>query len=89
MSDTKEIINKILIKQFGNFLNDESDIDPGNTLEDLNADSLDIIEVIMFIEDAFDIEIHDDNIEGFSIKTISGIYEYVDGLIENSKNNSV
>ena len=81
MIDTKSIINKILIKQFGNHLKDESDINPDNTLEDLGADSLDIVEVIMFIEEELDIEIHDDNIDEFSAKTISGIYECVEGLM--------
>lgn len=45
-------------------------------MEDLDADSLDAVEIIMAIEDAFDIEIPDEMAE--SIKTIGDIIDYVE-----------
>jgi len=48
-------------------------------IEDLDADSLDAVEVIMAIEDEFDIEIDDEDAEGF--KSIGDIVNYVNSKI--------
>ncbi len=47
--------------------------------EDLGADSLDVVEMLMSVEDEFGIEIPDDPIEG--LKSIGTVVEY----IENNK----
>ena len=44
--------------------------------DDLNADSLDAVEVIMALEEEFDIEIPDEEAENF--KTIGDIVEYIE-----------
>ena len=46
-----------------------------NIVRDLDADSLDIVELLMTIEDEFDIEIPDEEIE--NIKTIGDLTEYI------------
>ena len=51
------------------------DITADTTLEDLNADSLDVVEVIMALEDAFNLSIPDEEAE--QIKTVGGLAEYV------------
>jgi acyl carrier protein len=43
---------------------------------DLNADSLDVVEVLMCIEDEFGVEIPDEEIE--NIKTIGNLVEYIE-----------
>ncbi len=43
---------------------------------DLGADSLDVVELLMAIEDEFDIEIPDDKIE--VIKTIGDLVKYIE-----------
>jgi acyl carrier protein len=43
---------------------------------DLNADSLDVVEVLMSIEDEFGVEIPDEEIE--NIKTIGNLVEYIE-----------
>lgn len=43
--------------------------------DDLNADSLDAVELIMSIEDEFDIEISDD--EAQNLRTIGDIVNYI------------
>jgi acyl carrier protein len=48
-------------------------------IDDLDADSLDAVEVIMAIEDEFDIEIDDEDAEGF--KSIGDIVDYVNSKI--------
>lgn len=44
--------------------------------EDLHADSLDVVDLIMEIESAFDIEIPDSDVE--NIKTVGDIVNYVE-----------
>ena len=45
-------------------------------MDDLDADSLDAVEIVMSIEDEFGIEIPDEDAEGF--KSIGDIVSYVD-----------
>lgn len=45
-------------------------------MEDLEADSLDAVEVIMALEDEFGIEIPDEEAEHF--KTIGDIYKFIE-----------
>lgn len=48
-------------------------------VEDLRADSLDMVEIVMRIEDELEIEIPDEDVEG--IKTIGQAIEYVAGKV--------
>lgn len=43
--------------------------------DDLGADSLDVVEMLMSIEDEFEIEIPDEKIEG--LKTVGQVVEYI------------
>ena len=43
--------------------------------DDLNADSLDVVELLMSIEDEFEVEIPDEEIE--NLKTIGDVVEYI------------
>lgn len=43
--------------------------------EDLGADSLDVLELIMAIEEEFDIEIHDD--AAYKIKTVQNASDFI------------
>ena len=47
-----------------------------NIATDLGADSLDVVEILMAIEDEFDIEIPDSEIE--NIRTIGELVEYIE-----------
>ena len=57
-----------------------SDITMDTTLEDLGADSLDVVEVIMALEDEFDIEISDEVAE--NISTVGDLVEYIKAHVE-------
>lgn len=48
--------------------------------EDLGADSLDIVDLIMSVEEEFDLEIPDDQIE--NIKTVGDVVKYIEENIE-------
>lgn len=43
--------------------------------EELNADSLDVVELLMSIEDEFEVEIPDEEIE--NLKTVGDVVEYI------------
>lgn len=43
--------------------------------DDLNADSLDLVEMVMTLEDEFGIEIEDEDVE--NIKTVNDAVEYI------------
>ena len=63
-------------------LADQLSIDPESLtmetdmLNDLDADSLDVVDVVMSLEDEFGIEIPDDAIEG--IRTVGDLVKYVE-----------
>lgn len=52
-----------------------------SSLSSLGADSLDTIEIIMRLEEKFDIAINDEDI--ISIKNVKGIIDYCNLLISN------
>jgi acyl carrier protein len=55
---------------------DIAEITPeASILDDLGADSLDVVELVMSLEDAFDIEVPDEEVE--SMRTIGDIQQYV------------
>ena len=48
--------------------------------DDLGADSLDLVDLIMAVEDEFDIEIPDEDVE--NIQTIGDIVNYIDEKVK-------
>ena len=58
---------------------DKEQITTETRFEDLNADSLDVVEVIMALEQEFDLEIPDEEVE--QIKNIGAVVEYIQANI--------
>ena len=55
---------------------DKEMVTPGaNIVDDLGADSLDVVELVMALEEAFDTEIPDEEAE--KIRTVEDIFEYM------------
>lgn len=54
---------------------DQADLTDNTSFDDLNADSLDVVEVIMALEEEFDIEIPDEDAE--KIRTVGDVIEYI------------
>lgn len=68
-----EKITKIVVEQLGV---EESEVKPeASFIDDLGADSLDIVELIMALEDEFEIEIPDSVAE--KISTVGDALEYI------------
>lgn len=72
-----DVIKGMIIDQLG-VSDDELQLET-NLMKDLEADSLDAVEIIMAIEDEYDIEIPDEDAERF--QTIGDIVSYVEKAI--------
>lgn len=71
--DTLSKVKKIIIEQLGV---DEAEVNPtSHFVDDLNADSLDLVELIMSLEEEFGMEIADDEAE--KIRTVQDAVEYI------------
>jgi len=68
-----ERVHALVCEQLGV---DRGDVRPdANILDDLGADSLDVVELVMAIEEAFDLEIPDEDVE--VMRTIADVETYV------------
>ena len=51
-----------------------------NITDDLGADSLDIVDLVMSLEEEFDVEVPDEEVE--SIKTVGDIVKFIESHVE-------
>jgi acyl carrier protein len=72
-------VSAIIVEQLG--VSKEELAPEASFIDDLGADSLDIVELVMAMEEEFDIEIPDDDAE--KIQTIKDVVSYVKGKIED------
>ena len=75
--NTKEKVLKIIEEQLG------SPVKLNQTLLELEADSLDAVEIVMELEDMFTIEILDEEAEKW--KTVQDIIDYMENRISNEQ----
>ena len=68
-----ERVSEIIVEQLG--VSAEEIIPEASFIDDLGADSLDIVELVMAMEEAFDLEIPDEDAE--RIQTIGDAMAYV------------
>jgi len=74
MSDTAERVKKIVVEHLG--VEADQVKDEANFIDDLGADSLDTVELVMAFEEEFGIEIPDDAAE--KIQKVKDAVEYID-----------
>ena len=78
MDNTKDIINSILReKKFSDTITSGMKLS-----EDLGFDSLSLVELIVDLEDRFDIEIDESDLDPGQLKTVGQIYSLVDKYLE-------
>jgi acyl carrier protein len=81
MAAVEEKIKQIIVEQLGV---DEAEVTASASfVDDLGADSLDIVELVMAFEEAFDIEIPDEDAE--KIKTVKDATDYISAHSKASK----
>lgn len=73
MSEIENRVRKIVVNHLG--LDEDQVVDDASFIDDLGADSLDIVELIMAFEEEFGIEIPDDQTE--NIRTVSDVVEFL------------
>ena len=71
---TFERLKKIIVEQLG--VDEEEVTTQASFVEDLNADSLDLVELIMSLEEEFGMEISDEDAE--KIQKVSDAVEYIE-----------
>ena len=77
MAAVDEKVKKIIVEQLGV---DEEDVTPdASFVDDLGADSLDTVELVMALEEEFDCEIPDDQAE--KITTVQQAIDYVNSRL--------
>ncbi len=73
MADTLTRVSKIIVDRLGV---DESEVKlEASFKEDLGADSLDVVELVMELEDEFELTISDEDAE--KISTVADVVEYI------------
>ena len=72
--DILEQVKKILCDQLD--LDEEQVTEDSEVIDDLGADSLDIVDLVMTLEEEFDTEIPDEDIE--NLRTVGDIVKYIE-----------
>ena len=67
-------VKEILVDQLE--VEDEKVTMEASIIDDLGADSLDLVDLVMSLEEEFDVEIPDEQVE--NIKTVSDIVKYIE-----------
>ncbi len=73
MSNIEERVRKIIVEQLG--VSEEEAKNEASFVDDLGADSLDTVELVMALEEEFDTEIPDEEAE--KITTVQSAIDYV------------
>ena len=74
MSETADRVKKIVVEHLG--VDAEKVTEEASFIDDLGADSLDIVELVMAFEEEFTVEIPDDAAE--KIATVMDAIDYID-----------
>ena len=73
MSSIEERVKKIVIEQLG--VSEDQVVPAASFVDDLGADSLDTVELVMALEEDFDLEIADEDAE--KISTVNEAVSYI------------
>lgn len=74
MSTISEKVKELVVKQLA--VAEDQVTNDAKFIEDLHADSLDIVELIMALEEEFDAEIPDEEAE--NLKTVGDVIDYIE-----------
>ncbi|MBR1863254.1 MAG: acyl carrier protein [Ruminococcus sp.] len=71
-------IREIIVEQLD--VDEDKVTNDASITDDLGADSLDVVDLVMSIEESFDIEIPDEEVE--NIKTVGDIVKFIEAKTE-------
>ena len=71
-------IKDIIVEQL--YVEEDAVTMEASITDDLGADSLDVVDLVMSIEESFDVEIPDEEVE--NIKTVGDIVKYIENKVE-------
>jgi acyl carrier protein len=77
MEFSEDKVKQIIMEKLG--VSEEQVTPEASFIDDLNADSLDIVELVMELEDAFGLEIPDEDAE--KLRTVENAIEYLRGRV--------
>ena len=80
MSTIEERVRKIVVEQLG--VKEEEVVKEASFVDDLGADSLDTVELVMALEEEFDTEIPDEEAE--KISTVQAAIDYIKANVEGA-----
>lgn len=72
-------VKKIIVDQLD--IEEDKVTEAASITDDLGADSLDVVDLVMSFEEEFDIEIPDDQVE--KIKTVGDIVKFIEEKVED------
>ena len=72
-------VKKIIVDQLD--VGEDKVTEAASITDDLGADSLDVVDLVMSFEEEFDIEIPDDQVE--KIKTVGDIVKFIEEKVED------
>ena len=72
-------VKKIIVAQLA--VEEDKVTEAASITDDLGADSLDVVDLVMSFEEEFDIEIPDDQVE--KIKTVGDIVKFIEEKVED------
>ena len=73
MSNIEERVKKLICEQLG--VKEEEVQSDASFVEDLGADSLDTVELVMALEEEFDVDVEEEELEG--VNTIQAAFDLV------------
>ena len=81
MASVEQKVREIIVEQLG--VDPEQVTREASFVEDLGADSLDTVELVMALEEEFDLEIQDEEAE--KLATVGDAIEYIQGRLEQQE----
>ena len=76
MSDVADRVKKIVVEHLG--VDEEKVVDNASFIDDLGADSLDTVELVMAFEEEFGIEVPEEETD--KLLSVGAVVSYIEGL---------
>ncbi|MFW5894606.1 MAG: acyl carrier protein [Bacillota bacterium] len=69
-----EKVKEVIVEELG--VEAESVTPEASIIDDLDADSLDVVELVMALEETFDIKVEDDKVQ--SLRTVQDVVDFIE-----------